>query len=119
MSVRMARVQEELRKVVSDIILKDMRDPRLGMVSVTEVEMSKDLSHAKIFISEFKPNEAESNAVEVLEKAKSFIRCEIGQKMQLRIVPEIVFMRDRSIEQSVHMQEVFKHLHDAEKKNDE
>ena len=97
MSKRVNRVAEQMKKELGEIILQKVKDPRIGFMTVTDVEVTGDLQNATIYISVL-GNESEKEAtLKGLEKAKGFIRSEIGKRIRLRVVPEIEFAFDESI----------------------
>ena len=100
---RVARVAEMVKREVSHMLLQEIKDDRVGagMVSVTEVVISGDLQHAKIFVSIYGTDEARAETMEGLAAATGYIRREIGQRLSLRRTPEVVFHEDRSFERSV------------------
>lgn len=107
---RAYRVAEEIKKEMSRI-LREIKDPRLvDLVSVTHVELSKDLRHAKIFVSIYGSPDAQQTGLKVLEKAQGFIRTEIGKTIRLRHTPEINLLLDRSLEYSDHIEKVMADL---------
>jgi ribosome-binding factor A len=87
------------------MLLQDIKDDRvgIGMVSVTEVDVSGDLQHAKIFVSIYGTDEVRAETMEGLKAATGYVRSEIGRRVQLRRTPEIVFLEDRSLERGTHM----------------
>ena len=89
-------VGERVREVVSGVI-QGMKDPRIGFVTVTGVDLSDDLKNAKVFISIYKKEEKETT-LKAIETAKGFIRRELGKRMTLRYLPELFFEIDKSIE---------------------
>jgi ribosome-binding factor A len=94
--VRIERLQEEIRREVS-AILRRSKDPRIGFVSVTGVEVSADLRHAKVFVSVYGSDEERDATMKGLERATGFVRTELAKAIRLRFVPEIVFRYDPSI----------------------
>jgi len=102
---RTNRISEEVRKIVSELILNGLKDPRINntMTTVTKVEVTRDLRFAKIFVSVLGNKEDKENTIAGLESAKGFIRKEIGKKIDLRYVPEPMFYLDESIEQGIYM----------------
>lgn len=97
MSKRVNRVAEQMKKELGEIILQKVKDPRIGFVTVTDVEVTGDLQNATIYISVL-GNESEKEAtLKGLDKAKGFIRTEIGKRIRLRVIPEIEFAFDESI----------------------
>jgi ribosome-binding factor A len=99
-SRRVARVAELIKREVSVMLLQEIKDDRVGagMVSVTEVDVSGDLQHTKIFVSIYGTEEAKTETMAGLAAATGFIRREIGQRLALRRTPEVIFQEDRSFE---------------------
>ncbi|MDR7417581.1 MAG: 30S ribosome-binding factor RbfA [Armatimonadota bacterium] len=95
---RAERLAEVIKTEASDIILRDLKDPRIGFASITEVVVSGDLRHAKIFVSVLGDAEAKRRTMEGLEHARGHVRSELGARLQIRSVPEILFRLDDSIE---------------------
>jgi len=97
---RVARVAEQIRREVSQMLLSEIKDDRVGagMVSVTDVAVSNDLQHAKIFVSIYGSEAAKAETMEGLRSATGFIRSELGQRVRLRRTPEVIFLEDNSIE---------------------
>jgi len=98
MTRRTERLQEFIKEQVSEIIQQHVRDPRIGFVSITDVEVSADLRHAKIFISVLGDEDAKTASMAGLESALKFIRGELGRRLEMRYTPEIMFRLDTSIE---------------------
>jgi len=104
MGDRTSRISEEMRKEISSIIMNELKGPRMpSMVSVVSVNVTKDLRHAKVYISVLGSEEDKKNAQEGLKSAAGFIRREVGHRMQLRYTPEMHFEIDDSIEHGVYM----------------
>ena len=101
--LRADRLAELIRDEVSDILQREIKDPRLGFVSVTEVEVSNDLSHAKIYVSAMGSPEEKDASIDALESATGFIRTEIAKRIRLRHAPEIVFKLDNAIERGARI----------------
>lgn len=101
---RINRISEEIRKVVSNLLFNGLKDPRINhMATVTSVEVTRDLSFANIYISVLGDDLEKENTILGLESAKGFIRKEIGNRVDLRHVPEPKFHLDESIENAMHM----------------
>lgn len=117
---RIKRISEEVKRVVSDIISNELKDPRISpMTSLTHVEVTRDLRFAKIYISVL-GNEVEKNeTIEGLENAKGFIRREIGNRIKLRYVPEPTFSLDNSIEQSIYISKLIDKVNREDEKKRE
>ncbi|MDO9535262.1 MAG: 30S ribosome-binding factor RbfA [Bacillota bacterium] len=108
---RFRRVAEEIKKEVSDILRSELKDPRIvKMTSVTDVETSRDISYAKIFVSIYGDKDEQETILKVLNKAAGFIRSEIGKRIRIRHTPEIEFLLDRSMEYGAHIESVLKEL---------
>lgn len=102
---RPQRVADFLRKELSSLIQFQLRDPRLGMVSITDVEVSKDLSHARVFVTVLGCEDRKSAepSVAVLNRANGFLRTEIARISTMRIVPALHFVYDESVQRGLHM----------------
>jgi len=103
---RNEKVAEAIRKEVSTILQDELRDPRLGFVTITNVEVTPDLRYAKIFFSVLGNEEAYAKTKKALDSGLGFIRRLIAERIQLRLVPELSFREDKSSEYSVRIQEV-------------
>lgn len=101
---RGGRINEEMKKEISSIVQNDLNDPRItAMVSITSVEVTKDLKYAKVYISLFGNDESIAGTFEALKSSLSFIRREIGHRINLRITPELQLHLDKSIEHGMHI----------------
>lgn len=106
---RTKRISEEIKKIVSHLIMFNMKDPRISkMTSVVHVDTTNDLSFTNIYISVYDPKADPQKTLEGLNSAKGFIRKEIGKELKLRITPEPVFVLDRSIENGMHINQLLK-----------
>jgi len=117
---RTDRIAVEIQKEISDIIMNSIKDPRIPqMVSVTRVKVTKDLRYAKVYISIYGSDEEKQNAMAALKGAAGFVRREIGQRIQLRYTPEIVFEPDNSIEHGMHISKLIEEtLHSEKERRD-
>ena len=99
-SRRVERVSASIKREVSQMLLHGIKDDRvgMGMVSITDVDVSGDLQHAKIFVSIYGSDEARVATMAGLKAATGYVRSELGRRMRLRRTPEIVFKEDRSFE---------------------
>lgn len=97
MSFRPERLAEAIKKEVSDLLREELKDPRIGFVTITSVEVSKDLRYANIYASVFGDPAEQKATLEALQKAQGFIRGELGRRIRLRYTPEITFKLDQSI----------------------
>ncbi|MGL4773606.1 MAG: 30S ribosome-binding factor RbfA [Clostridium sp.] len=105
---RGGRINEEVKREISNLIQNEIKDPRLSaMISVTAVKVTKDLAYAKVYVSIFTMNEEEKqNNLQALKSASSFIRREIGQRVKLRHCPQIIFELDDSIDYGMRIEEL-------------
>lgn len=99
MTYRPKRLAEAIKKEVFDILKNDLRDPRIGFITITNVEVSTDLQHAKIFTSIYGSDQEQKKTMEILQKAQGYIRGEIGRRIRVRYTPEVMFKLDKSIAQ--------------------
>jgi ribosome-binding factor A len=102
---RVARVSELIKREVSQMLMTGIKDDRVGtgMVSVTDVTVSGDLQHAKIFVSIYGTDEARDETMSGLKSATGYVRSELGKRVRLRRTPEVVFIEDRSLERGTQM----------------
>ncbi|EQA02680.1 30S ribosome-binding factor RbfA [Glaesserella parasuis] len=102
---RADRVAQELQKEIAIILQREVKDPRIGMVTVSDVEISRDLAYAKVFVTFlFDSDEsAVERGLEGLNKASGYIRTLVGKAMRLRIVPELRFVYDQSLVEGMRM----------------
>ncbi|MDD3706281.1 MAG: 30S ribosome-binding factor RbfA [Clostridiaceae bacterium] len=101
---RLDRISEEVKRVVSEIIRNDLNDPRVStMCSVVSAEVTPDLRYAKVFVSVLGSDEEQKATMKGLTSAAGFIRRELGRKMELRYLPEVVFELDKSIEHGAYI----------------
>jgi ribosome-binding factor A len=102
---RVERVASLIKREVSLMLIGDIKDDRVGagMVSVTDVNVSGDLQHAKIFVSIYGSDEARAETMEGLQAATGYIRRELGHRVRLRRTPEVIFLEDRSIERGTRI----------------
>lgn len=109
---RSVRVGDQIKQEIADILMKKIKDPRIGFVTVTDVELSDDLRNAKVFVSIYGGDKEET--FKGLKSAAPYIRSELGRRMTMRCLPEILFRYDSTVEQGAHIMEL---LHDIEKEH--
>jgi len=110
---RTVRVAEQLRRELAILIQQEVKDPRLGMVTVSDVEVSSDLAHAKVYVTVLGGEDKIEETVAVLNRAASFLRRELGRRLVLRIIPRLKFHYDRSISQGAELSALIeKAVHD-------
>lgn len=116
MSLRPHRVGEQMKKELGEIISRKLKDPRVGFVTVTDVQVTGDLQQATVYISVLGNDEEKDQTLKGLEKAKGFIRSEIGQRIRLRKTPELTFAFDESIDYGNRIETI---LHQLNKEKNE
>lgn len=102
---RVSRVASLIQQEISELLLYGIKDDRVGagLVSVTDVEVSGDLQHAKVYVSIYGTEEAKAETMAGLKSATGFVRRELGQRIRLRRTPEVVFIEDRALERGDRM----------------
>lgn len=102
---RTQRVAQEMQKEIAIILQREVKDPRVGMATVSGVEMSRDLAYAKVFVTFLNDNEPEQvkMGIKALQDASGFIRVLLGKAMRLRVVPELTFSYDNSLVEGMRM----------------
>jgi ribosome-binding factor A len=102
---RVSRVAELIRREVSQMILSDIKDDRVGagMVSVTAVDVAGDLQHTKIFVSIYGSDEARAETMEGLKSVTGYVRSELGKRVRLRRTPTVLFVEDKSFDRATHV----------------
>lgn len=113
-NLRAHKVGEQMKKELSDIIGKRIKDPRVGFVTVTGVDVTGDLQQATIYITVLGNDEQKEETIDGLSKAKGFIRSEIGKRIRLRKTPEISFAFDESIEYGNRIDTLLRGLNNGE-----
>ena len=104
--LRIEKLQELIKQEIGKILLMDIKDSRIGFVTVTGVEMTGDLREAKVFVSIMGNDEQIKSTWEGLQSALGFIRREIGKRIKIRFTPEISFELDKSLDYSEHIQKL-------------
>jgi ribosome-binding factor A len=107
---RLDRVNQLIKEEVSTLLQRELKDPRLGFVSVTEVETSKDLRTAKVFVSVLGDEAQWAASLQALASARGFVRNWLRQHLDLRVTPELQFRPDRSMEHAARIQALLKQL---------
>jgi len=120
MRIRPEKVAHLMRREVAEILQQKLRDPRVSaMVSVTDVEVTHDLSFARVFVSIMGSPEERGATMQALGHAAGFVRHELGPRLGLREVPEVRFVHDDSLERGARVEDLLKRLHDGRPVEDE
>lgn len=112
--MRANRVAEQMKQELSDIISRRLKDPRVGFVTITDVDVTGDLQQAKVYFTVLGDEEKKATTKEALEKASGFIRSEIGSRIRLRKTPEIFFEFDESIDYGNRIEKLLSDLNKDE-----
>ncbi len=107
---RSKRVGGILLQEISQILLRDIKDPRIGFATLTGIEVSDDLKYAKVFVSILGEEDEKTNALKGLQSASGFIRRELGSRIRLRSIPELIFKIDTSLEHGAYINKILEDL---------
>ena len=115
MTRRTERINELIREEISNLLKREVKDPRLsGFITITEVSVSPDLHYAKVFVSVMGAEEDWGQAKDGLAAAAGFLRRKLGERLSLRYIPELHFVRDQSIERGSHLLELIERVSSTE-----
>lgn len=107
---RLARIRKQLKEEVSDIIRREVRDPRIGFLTITDAEVSADLRHAKVFYTVLGDQAQVDRTQDALNSASGLIRSEFGQRVSLKFTPEISFHFDSSVQRAARIEELLNQI---------
>ena len=105
-----------MKEEIADILMKKIKDPRIGFVTVTDVDLADDLRNAKVFVSVYGGDKKES--LKGLASAAPFIRSELGKRLRMRFVPELLFRFDATVEQGAHIMELLREIEVKDEKKE-
>lgn len=114
--LRVRKVQEFIKQEVGNMLLRDIKDPSIGFVTVTGVRVTGDLREAKIYVSLFGDKEKKAASLEGLNRAKPYIRHELGQRLKIYYTPELTFEEDTSLDYGMHIDSLIDKIHKKEGK---
>ena len=113
---RTHRVAGEIRKVLADLIRQELADPRIGMVSITDVEVSRDLAHARIFVSALEMAGSDTaTSVQALNHAAGLLRRQLGKQIRFRVLPRLKFIADDTNRDAVDMEATIRAAREQDK----
>lgn len=115
---RPKRVGEQVRHEVADLLMKGVKDPRIGFVSVTAVKMSPDLHYANVYVSLFGTESEKKSSLIGLQQSAGWIRREIGKRIRLRVTPEVRFFEDSTLDEVYKLEERFREIHEERHQQD-
>jgi ribosome-binding factor A len=107
---RADKVGDLIRKEISEILVSDLKDPRIGFVTITKVAVSDDLRVARVYYSVFGGDDQKEESYQGLESAKGYIKRELGRRVRLKYIPEISFLFDDSLEYGEHIEELLRRV---------
>jgi ribosome-binding factor A len=113
--VRQERIALAMQREVSDILSTLVKDPRIGFVTVTGVELSRDYAYAKVFVSVLGDDDKRKESLAALDRAKGFVRTEVGRRIRLRVTPDLTFRLDTSLDYSERIGSVLTDIARAQK----
>jgi len=114
MSARMRRVDEAVREVLSDAVLQDLKDPRIGFVTVTDVKTSADLRHARVFFSVLGTDEEREATMAGLQSAHGILQSRVGRELRMKRTPTLQFVYDDTAERAARVEEILGEVGDVE-----
>lgn len=117
--LRVEKVQEAIQHELSNMLLLDVKDPRIQFVTVTGVELTDDMSYAKVYISMYGTEEQNEECWKGLKKALGYMRTEIAKRIRLRFAPQLILTKDTSMEYSAHIESILNKLKAEEKPSSE
>lgn len=117
--IRAGRVGEQIKKELSGIIQSELKDPRLGFITVTGVDLTNDLSQAKIYLSVMGDEEQKKASLQALTRSTGFLRSELGKRIRLRKVPELIFKFDESIDYGSKIESLLHQLSQENSKHEQ
>jgi ribosome-binding factor A len=107
---RLERVNQLIKEEISMLLQRELKDPRLGFVTITEVDVTPDLKHAKVYVSVLGPEGRWSSSLAALDSARGFVRNWLRRHLDLRAIPEVAFRPDHSMEHAAHIQSLLAEL---------
>ncbi len=114
---RSARIRELMIEEISDIIRTELKDPRIGFVTVVDVDLPENLRHANIYISPMGTPEEKQRTVDGVQSAAPFIRRQLGQRMKIKFLPELTIKWDHTAEHSDKINKIIHRIHEEENKS--
>lgn len=116
-SIKQKRLEGIIRRNISDIVAFELKDPDVGFVTITDVEVSNDHSYAKVYVSFLGKDARNQAGLRALNRARGFIRTELSKRLDIRRTPELSFLIDRTMEEGRHIDDIIAQIHESD--NDE
>jgi ribosome-binding factor A len=115
MSTRQNKVRELLKIEISDIILKELKDPRRGFITITDVNVTADMAHASVFVSIMGTEKERAGNLAMLSRARYFMRQSLKKRLSMKVIPELEFRLDTSVDHAIRILELMEQIkHDEE-----
>lgn len=115
---RAERVSDQMKQEIADILMRKIKDPRIGFVTVTDVEVADDLRNATVYVSVYGSDAEKEASLKGLRSASPFIRSELGKRMRMRFVPELLVRFDATVERGAHIMELLREIEEKKDKKD-
>lgn len=110
MKVKAEKIAGIIQKNISEIIQFDLKDPKIGFITITDVTVTNDLSIAKVYVSFLGQKAREEAGMKAIERSKGFIRSHLAKRLSMRKVPELIFLVDKSLEKGNHIEEIIRKI---------
>jgi ribosome-binding factor A len=110
MSQRTHRLDSQIQQELMDLLQREMKDPRLGFATITRVETARDLGHARVWVSVYGSDEDQARSIDALRDATPWLRRRLGERLQIRHVPQLSVRRDESIESGDRVLRILREL---------
>lgn len=115
---RADRVSDQMKQEIADILMRRIKDPRIGFVTVTDVDVANDLRNATVYVSVYGSDAEKQSSLKGLRSAAAFIRTELGKRMRMRHLPELLFRFDATVERGAHIMELLREIEEKKDKKD-
>ncbi len=112
--LRVEKMREAIKQEISNMLLHDVKDPRIQSVTVTGVDLTNDMSLAKIYVTFYGPQDKQEEAWKAMNNALGFMRTQIAKRIRLRFAPNLVLVKDTSMEYSAHIQCILEKIKEKE-----
>jgi ribosome-binding factor A len=118
MSRRLSRVEEACKEELSEILQREIKDPRVGFVTITDVKLTADLRHARVFVSVFGSEQEAEQSLNGLESARGYLRFQLGRHLRLKYLPEIEFVHEHVAEDALRLNELMNRVKNERDENE-
>jgi len=119
MTQRQEKMKELLKEEVSDILRREFKDPRLGFITIIDTDITSDLRHAKIYVSILGSEEERAANMAILVKSQHFVRQAFGRRVKMKVLPDIQFRMDTSVDKGIRLLELLEQVKQSENREDE